>query len=80
MPFEWQPWAIFALATFCGVMGWLGREMWSAVKSLRSDLDTLRVHLAQEYPNYDRMGDVLKPILTQLDRIENALRQKVDKP
>ena len=80
MPFEWQPWAIGALAGVCALLGWLAREMWSAVKSLRSDLDTLRVHLADKYPSYDRMGDLMKPILAQLDRIENTLRQKVDKP
>lgn len=77
---DWQPWAIGGLASGFAILGWFAREMWSAVKALRSDLDTLRVHLAQDYPNYDRMGDVMKPILTQLDRIEGALRQKVDKP
>jgi hypothetical protein len=67
------------LGMVCAVLGWLARELWSAVKKLREDLDTLRVHLAEDYPSYDRLTETLKPIAVQLDRIEGALTNKVDK-
>lgn len=68
------------LSITSAVLGWFAREMWSAVKQLRGDLDALRVHLAEHYPNYDRLKEVLQPMKAQLDRIEAALTHKVDKP
>lgn len=76
---EWQPWAIGALGLACTALGWFAREMWSAVKQLRVDLDSLRVHLANEYPSYPRLAEMLRPIVNQLDRIETALSHKADR-
>lgn len=68
------------LSLVSGALGWFARELWSAVKQLRADLDALRVHLAEHYPNYDRLKEVMQPMIAQLDRIEAALTHKVDKP
>lgn len=77
---NWEPWAILALGIISGAIGWFVSQMWSALKELRSDLDSLRVHLAQAYPTYDRLTEAMRPMLTQLDRIESALTHKADKP
>lgn len=71
--------ALIALGTFSGVLGWLGREMWGAVKSLRQDIETLRVHLAETYIRRDGLRDALQPLQEQLSRIESALTHKADK-
>ena len=77
---SWEPWAILALTIVSGAIGWFVSQMWSALKELRSDLDSLRVYLAQTYPTYDRLTEAMRPVLTQLDRIESALTHKADKP
>ena len=77
---NWEPWAIFALGIVSAATGWFVGQMWSALTELRVDLDALRVHLAQAYPTYDRLTEAMRPMLTQLDRIESALTHKVDKP
>jgi len=77
---ELTPWLLAGLGFVCTILGWFARVLWEAVKDLRRDLDALRVYLAQEYPSYKRLEGLLEPITKQLDRIEEALRGKVDKP
>ena len=69
-----------ALGLSCGILGWLGRELWGAVQQLRRDLSTLEARIAGEYIRYDRMQDALGPIMKKLDSIEQTLTHKVDKP
>lgn len=62
------------------VLGWLARELWAAVQQLRKDLQTLELRVSTDYVRYDRMQDVLRPIMEKLQRIEDTLTHKVDKP
>ena len=62
-----------------GVLGWLARELWSAVQSLRQDLSKLEVRISSEYIRYDRLQDALQPIKDSLDEIKTALSHKADK-
>ena len=68
------------LSASSAVLGWLARELWAAVKQLRSDLDALRVHIAERYIRDDRLAEVMRPMTAQLDRIEAVLTSKADKP
>lgn len=68
------------LGIFCAILGWLGREIWGAVQKLRADLSTLEVKLGSDYVRYDRLQDVMKPVMQKLDRIEDALAHKADRP
>lgn len=72
--------AFIAALTVCSaIMGWLARELWSAVQKLRVDLDSLRVHIAEDYVRQDRMEKAMEPVLRKLDQIQDALSHKVDK-
>lgn len=69
------------------VLGWLARELWEAVKSLRKDLSdlggdlaALEVRMSRDYVSYDRLRDALEPVMTALGDIKQALRDKQDKP
>jgi len=68
------------LGGVCGILGWFGRELWAAVQKLRSDLSALEVKIGSDYVRYDRLQDVMKPVMQKLDHIEDALTHKVDKP
>ena len=63
-----------------GVLGWFARVLYEATQSLRRDLSALEVRIGTDYVRYDRLQDVMKPLMQQLDRIEDALTRKADKP
>ena len=63
----------------CGVLGWFGREMYSAIQSLRKDLSNLEVQISRDYVRYDRLQDAFKPVMDSLHEIKQALMGKADK-
>lgn len=69
-----------ALGVGCGVLGWLWRELWTAVQQLRKDLGALEVRIGTDYIRYDRLQDALRPIKDSLEEIKSALTHKADKP
>ena len=74
---------IFGLTAFGAVLGWLCRQLFEAVNKLRADLESLRVHLADDYVRHDRMERAmeraLQPVMKNLERIETAILTKADK-
>jgi hypothetical protein len=68
-----------ALGIACTVLGWLARELWSAVQALRVDLTKLEVKLSSDFVRYDRLQDALRPIMDALDEIRQTLTHKADK-
>jgi len=68
-----------ALGLFCALLGWFGRELWSAVKKLQEDLAALEVRISRDYVRYDRMQDALRPIMDALHEIKESLSKKADK-
>jgi len=67
------------LGLSCTVLGWLAREMYSAMQALRKDLSTLEVQLTRDYVRYDRLQDALKPVMDSLLEIKHTLAGKADK-
>lgn len=65
--------------TGLAVMGWFARELWGAVKELRSDLARLREELARDYITKDDFKDAVRELRDLLVRIENKLDLKADK-
>ena len=67
------------LATACAVTGWFARELWAAVKELKSDLTRLSVELPKTYVTRDDYRSDLKEIRDLLGRIFDKLDGKVDR-
>lgn len=67
------------LGMVCAVLGWMARELYSAVQSLRRDLSHLEVQLTRDYVRYDRLQDAFKPVLDALAEIKHSLQGKADK-
>ena len=61
------------------VVGWFAREMWSAVKELKSDLSKLREELPKTYVTRDDNRDDIREIKEMLGKIFDRLDSKVDK-
>ena len=61
------------------VVGWFARELWAAVKELKSDLSKLREDLPKTYISREDYRSDLTEIKTMLRRIEDKLEKKEDK-
>jgi uncharacterized coiled-coil DUF342 family protein len=68
-----------ALAVASSVTGWFARELWSAVKELKSDLARLREELPKSYVARDDYRDDIKEIKDMLTRLFDRLDHKADK-
>jgi uncharacterized coiled-coil DUF342 family protein len=68
-----------ALAVASSVTGWFARELWSAVKELKSDLARLREELPKTYVARDDYRDDIKEIKDMLTRLFDRLDHKADK-
>jgi uncharacterized UPF0160 family protein len=61
------------------VLGWFLREMWSAVKELKSDLAKLREELPKEYVARDDYRQDIREFKEMLNKLFDRLDTKVDK-
>jgi len=68
-----------ALGLGFSVLGWFARELWSAVKELKSDLSKLREDLPRTYVAKDDYRDDLNEIKNMLGKIFDKLDNKQDK-
>lgn len=64
---------------FSAVVGWFAREMWAAVKELKSDLAKLREDLPKEYVAKDDFRDGIREIKDMLGKLFDRLDHKADK-
>lgn len=67
------------LAFVTGVLGWFARELWDAVKTLQRDLTKLEVKLSTDYVSYDRLKDIMHPMIEAIEDIRDTLKSKADK-
>jgi len=68
-----------ALGLGCTVLGWFARELWSAVKELKSDLAKLREELPKTYVTRDDYREDMREVKEMLGKIFDKLDSKVDK-
>ncbi|MCL2656150.1 MAG: hypothetical protein FWD62_01810 [Betaproteobacteria bacterium] len=67
------------LGTCMAALGWFSREMWSAVKDLKSDIALLRERLPMKYALKLDLENALNRIDGKLDKIFDKLEGKADK-
>jgi hypothetical protein len=68
------------LGLACTCIGWFANQLYRAVEKLKEDLGNLEVRIGTDFVRYDRLRDMLEPILAGIAEIKDALKQKVDKP
>jgi hypothetical protein len=83
---EWRDIAIGLMGLGGTVLGWLLREVWSAVDSLRKDHQAsqkdhqaVQTYIADKYARKDDVHSMAENIMTFLRRIEDKLDGKQDK-
>ena len=67
------------LGAVCSVIGWFARELWTAVKELKSDLSKLREQLPSTYVVRDDYREDIRDIREMLGKIFDKLDGKQDK-
>ena len=60
-------------------LGWFARQIWDAIKELRSDLAHLREELPSRYVPKDEFHQFSVALFKKLDRIEDKIDTKKDK-
>jgi len=68
-----------ALGLGFSVLGWFARELWSAVKELKTDLSKLKEDLPKTYVARNDYRDDLNEIKNMLSKIFDKLDNKQDK-
>lgn len=68
-----------SLALLTAILGWVGRELWGAVKELKNDLAKLREDLPKDYVNRTDFRDDINEIKSMLQRVFDRLENKVDR-
>lgn len=61
-------------------LGWFARELWSAVKDLKTDLANLREELPTKYLQKEEHREDMREIKNMLGRIFDKIDGKADKP
>ena len=69
----------FVLLTSVGVGGWFAREVWDAVKELRTDLHKIETNLPKEYVLKVDLDKRMQHIEDMFQRIYDKLDGKADK-
>jgi hypothetical protein len=68
-----------AFGAAASVLGWFARELWAAVKDLKSDLAKLREELPRTYVVRDDYKDDIREIKEMLTKLFDRLDNKADK-
>ena len=76
---EYQSLLNAGLVFVSSVTGWFARELWSAVKELKSDLAKLKEDLPKEYVAKDDYRDDIREIKNMIGKIFDKLDSKSDK-
>jgi hypothetical protein len=69
----------FAFGAAASVLGWFARELWSAVKDMKSDLAKLREELPRTYVVRDDYKDDIREIKEMLTKLFDRIDGKADK-
>lgn len=68
-----------AFGVASSVLGWFARELWAAVKEMKSDLAKLREELPRTYVVRDDYKDDIREIKEMLTKLFDRIDNKADK-
>lgn len=79
MELDLQTIFMFVLGLGVGLIGWIARQLFSAVQALGATVQKLELDLSRNYVSKTDWSAALDQINRKLDRIADKLEEKVDK-
>ena len=76
---EYQSLLNAGLVLISSVTGWFARELWTAVKELKTDLAKLREDLPKEYISKDDYKEDIRELKKMIEKIFDKLDNKSDR-
>ena len=70
-------WLIFTLT---GVLGWLLKNLWSELQTLKAQVMQINILVVGEYVKRSELAEIIDKISDQLNKILDKLDMKADKP
>ena len=67
------------LGIACGLIGWLGREIWATVKDLQEDVSKISIDLPKNYVIRADFREDLKSLKEMQAKLFDKLEQKQEK-
>lgn len=62
-----------------GGVGWFARTIYNDHQKTKDELSNVKVTLAEKYISYDRLKDIMQPVMDALQEIKDTLKTKADK-
>ena len=76
---EYQQFLNLILGVTMAIIGWFARELWSAVKELKSDLSRLREDLPRHYVVREDYKQDIRELKEMIGKVFDKLDSKTDK-
>lgn len=70
---DWQHFINLGGGAALGVMGWFARQLWDAVKELKSDLNRLELSISDNYVKKTELQNFKADMDKRFDRIEQLI-------
>jgi len=76
---DWQQFINLGLAALLSVIGWFARQLWEAVQDLKTDVNSLELHVSENYVKKVDIAARFDRIEQLLDKVYDKLDQKADR-
>jgi hypothetical protein len=77
---DWQAMFNMTAGLLGAIGGWLLNTMWQAVRSLETKVAAIDVLVAGQYIRKEEVSRMIDAIFNKLDKIQDAIEKKADKP
>jgi predicted negative regulator of RcsB-dependent stress response len=76
---DWQQLINLALGSILAIIGWFARQLWDAVQDLKTDVNSLELHVVENYVKKDEINVRFDRIEQLLDKVYEKLDKKADR-
>lgn len=76
---DWQQVINFVGAAALSVIGWFARQLWEAVNELKRDVNSLELHVSENYVKKVDLNSLKSDINVRFDRLEQLMDKVYDK-
>lgn len=70
---------IFILSIGTTGVGWFAKTIYKELNDTKKDLNDLKFDIGKNYVNYERLKDIMGPVMSALNDIKETLKTKADK-